>query len=161
MTSATGGAPPKTAFVVVDASLAIKWVLKEDLRAEALALLSRWDQDSVTILVPSWFSCEIANVMLKRMWKSNLTLLEAQTSLDSIASAVVVRDIEPIVAKRGLEIAWSLGRPASYDSHYVAMAEHLGIDLWTADERYYNAASPAFPFVKWLGSVVPPAASAT
>jgi predicted nucleic acid-binding protein len=161
MTAAAGGVPAKIDFVVVDASLAIKWVLKEDLRAEALVLLSRWDQDGVTKLAPSWFSCEIANVLLKRMWKSKLTLLEAQTSLDSIASAVVVRDIEPIVAKRGLEIAWSLGRTASYDSHYVAMAEHLGVELWTADERFWNAASPTFPFVKWLGSVVPPAAPTT
>jgi predicted nucleic acid-binding protein len=64
VTPATGGASPKTNSVVVDTSLAIKWVLKEDLRAEALVLLSRWDRDSVTKLVPSWFSCEIANVML-------------------------------------------------------------------------------------------------
>ena len=40
---------------------------------------------------------------------------------------------------------------AVYDSHYLALAETLGCDLWTADERFYRAVSPVAPNVRWVG----------
>ena len=42
-------------------------------------------------------------------------------------------------------------QPAVYDSIYLALAEALDGELWTADERFYRAASPQFSNVRWLG----------
>jgi predicted nucleic acid-binding protein len=50
-----------------------------------------------------------------------------------------------------MEIADQLGQPAVYNSQYVALAEHLICELWTADERFGRAAQTVFPFVHWLG----------
>ena len=44
-----------------------------------------------------------------------------------------------------------LKRTATYDSHYLALAEHLDCRFWTADERLYNAAKDQFPRIRWLG----------
>ena len=52
---------------------------------------------------------------------------------------------------RALELASRLGLGATYDSHYLALAETLGCDLWTADEKFYRAASQAARNVRWIG----------
>ena len=53
--------------------------------------------------------------------------------------------------QRGLEIANLLQRPAVYDSIYLALAEALGGELWTADRNFFRAASAEFSNARWLG----------
>lgn len=36
--------------------------------------------------------------------------------------------------------------------HYLALAEALDCELWTADERFYRAASSGHTRVRWIGS---------
>ena len=42
-----------------------------------------------------------------------------------------------------------------YDSTYLALAEHLGCEFWTADGRFYNAVKDSLSFVKWLAHYQP------
>jgi len=136
--------------VVVDTSLAVKWVLIETDSSDARRLRERWRRDGVQPIVPSWFACEVANVLYQRLRAGRYTLPEIRRSLGEVLTFVAVRDFEAVVADRGLEIAALLGQKASYDAHYVALAERAGCDLWTADERFWNAAKGAFPRVRWL-----------
>jgi predicted nucleic acid-binding protein len=145
--------------VVVDASLAVKWVLEEDLTAEARAVLLGWQSRETRRIVPSWFCCEVANVLYKRVRKNTLSVLDAQIAVEALLQDVMEHDVEPEVSKRALEIAYQLGNPASYDAHYVALAERLGCEIWTADERFWNASGAAFSFLKWIGNIVPPDAT--
>ncbi len=39
----------------------------------------------------------------------------------------------------------------SYDAHYLALAEHLGCEFWTADKRLHNAVHEKLPWVRGLG----------
>lgn len=36
-------------------------------------------------------------------------------------------------------VARRFGRPTTYDSEFYALAEQLGAELWTADDRFVNA----------------------
>lgn len=56
----------------------------------------------------------------------------------------------PQIHLRALELAQELQRPAVYDAHYLALADILGCDLWTADERFFNSVKERHPRVKWL-----------
>ena len=137
--------------VVVDASMAVKWVLDEELHAEAIALVVEWEQRSVNCLVPGWFACEVANALYKRARNGGLTLAEVVSGIQSIMKGVSLRDTDVATSIRGVEIAHALGRPASYDAHYLALAESLGCEVWTADERLWNSARGTFSWVRWLG----------
>ena len=53
-------------------------------------------------------------------------------------------------------MARQLNQNAAYDAHYLALAQSVGCDLWTADERFYRAASPSIENVRWLGEFVAP-----
>jgi predicted nucleic acid-binding protein len=52
--------------------------------------------------------------------------------------------------ERALLLADDYKLPAAYDGYYVALAENLGCDLWTADERLLRRLSGRAPFVKAL-----------
>ncbi len=43
-----------------------------------------------------------------------------------------------------MQPASQLKQNAAYDAHYLALAESFGCELWTADERFYRAAT------RWL-----------
>ena len=42
------------------------------------------------------------------------------------------------------------------DAHYLALAESVNCELWTADERFYRAASPTVDNVRWVGDFSAP-----
>ncbi len=52
--------------VVVDASVACKWVLNEPETPQARALLAHWVAARLQPIAPSWFACEVANVLYRR-----------------------------------------------------------------------------------------------
>lgn len=140
--------------VVVDASLAAKWVLREEYSAEAEFLKETWDIQGTRRIVPSWFACEVANVFFQAVRAKRLTLQQADTGVRDTLDAVAVQDFNGTLSSLAMLIAHSSGQRASYDSFYVALAEHLNCDLWTADERFWRSTHASFPFVKWLGNVV-------
>jgi predicted nucleic acid-binding protein len=139
--------------VVVDASLAIKWVVPEVYQAEALSLIAVWNADGVEVVVPSWFACEVANVLFQRVRRGALTLSDTRIAFGAINSKVMVRrDVDSeSVALRATELASLLGMRSSYDAQYLALAEHLRCELWTADDRFRVAVKVLYPRVKWAG----------
>jgi predicted nucleic acid-binding protein len=52
-------------------------------------------------------------------------------------------------------LAWKLvkefNRPRAYDVTYLALAQLEGVELWTADERLYNAVKGKLAWVRWVG----------
>jgi predicted nucleic acid-binding protein len=149
----------RTNLVVVDASLAVKWILNEVWHHKALALLTQWEQQSVVRIAPSWFSCEVAIVLYKRVLRGDLSLAGAQLGIQSIHLAITLRDAEPATSIRALELAIALGRSATYDAHYLALAERERCELWTADERFWNAARMTFRWIRWVGEASAPSSA--
>ncbi len=52
---------------------------------------------------------------------------------------------------RAREITMEYNLPATYDAHYLALAEWMDIDLWTADMRLINTLKPFK--VKWVKGI--------
>lgn len=140
--------------VVVDTSMAFKWLVDEDDSALADAYHRSWRAADIRIVVPCWFACELGNVLLQRVHGGRLTSIQSTQLLGFALAWVTVLDPDPEIAIRAIQIASQLRQRASYDAQYVALAERLGCELWTADRRFALAAQPDFPFVRWLGQPV-------
>jgi predicted nucleic acid-binding protein len=55
------------------------------------------------------------------------------------------------ISLKAFDLAARFDRPAAYDTHYLALAEMMEGEFWTADERLYNAVRDDFPRIHWLG----------
>ncbi len=55
-----------------------------------------------------------------------------------------------------MEIASELTQGAVYDSHYLALAQILDCDLWTADEKFFKIARQAADNIRWIGEIAAP-----
>jgi predicted nucleic acid-binding protein len=64
----------------------------------------------------------------------------------------VILHFDEALLKRGYELAAELNRPTAYDSQYLALAERLSCDFWTADERIFNSVSSKNTHIHWLGN---------
>ncbi len=148
--------------VVVDTSLAIKWVLVEADSALAWTLLDSWLDQGYDIIAPSLFVSEVTNVLYKKVRKGLVTLAYATQSLEQIMLTGPALDLSSdpkinlALSRRALELANQLGLPATYDAHYLALAEREGCELWTADERLWNSVKAHVPWVRWLGETRQP-----
>ena len=120
--------------LVVDANVAIKWVLAEIHTDSALRLLN----NDYTLLVPDFFFPEIGNILWKRVRRGEMTLQEAQENLNELS--LVNFQICPSfpVMPLALETAVRV-QQAVYDCVYLALAVTNQCQMVTADERFYNA----------------------
>jgi hypothetical protein len=70
-----------TGEIVVDASLALKWVLEAPYSAEANELLENWGEQRNKLLAPALFLYEVVNALAKRIQRQRLTLAQAKERL--------------------------------------------------------------------------------
>ncbi len=142
-----------TESVVVDSNIVVKWLILEGDSDLADELQTQWDDQGIELLAPSLLFFELTNVLHKYVRRGALSDLSAIELLDRMRAfeITLVHDIS--LHRRALQLARELGQGAAYDSHYLALAEHVGCEFWTADRRFYRAASPRFDRVRWLGEV--------
>jgi predicted nucleic acid-binding protein len=143
-------------YVVVDASLAVKWVLREPHTEEALALADEWAATETKPTAPCLLLIEVTNVLHRRAALGQLSPTQTRQLLAGFLSLGIEVRESPQIHLRALELAQELQRPAVYDTHYLALADILKCDLWTADERFFNSVKGRQPRVKWLGGYANP-----
>jgi predicted nucleic acid-binding protein len=121
---------------IVDASVAIKWVVAETGTPEALELLGH------RLMAPALFQVECANILWKKVKRREMSAREGGLAVRLLADfGVELCAPEPDLS-RVLELAVALDHPA-YDCVYLALAESRGVPLVTADVRLIRAVQTA------------------
>lgn len=141
-------------FVVVDASLAFKWLVREEYTDKALAILREWLYDEVTPIAPYLLPFEVSNALHKRVNRGELTVEAAVDLIGNLLDSQIDLHQPLDLHAKALEMASRFGQPATYDAHYLALAESLDCELWTADEKFFRTASPVVEKVRWIGAFV-------
>ena len=137
--------------VVVDASLAVKWLVEEDDSDKAHAVLQSWVARDVTRIAPHLMPFEVANALHRRVLRGELNVGDSTRMIARLLESRLELHHPPGLHVRALQLASQLNQGAAYDAHYLALAETVGCELWTADERFYRAASPSINNVRWIG----------
>jgi predicted nucleic acid-binding protein len=143
--------------VVVDASLALKWVLKEPDSSDAEALLLKWQKQGTEIHSPALLTYEIANILYQNVRKGMITMEEASASISDIFSTGLRVNFsrDATLHRRALELAAYFHLPAAYDPQYLALAERKECEFFTADTRMWRAVKDQLSWVHLLSDHTP------
>ena len=143
--------------VVVDTSLVLKWILKEADSDKAIALLIQWGNEQVEMFAPALLAYEVANILYQDVRKGKYSIDRARESLKDVVTKGIVFDFSADLAlsMRALDFAYRFNLPASYDSHYLALAEREECELWTADRRLQRAVKGELDWIRTLDDYSP------
>ena len=123
--------------IVVDASVAVKWVLREIGSDAADALL---DHDG--LIAPSIWLAEATNALWRRARMAEITAKEASERLSELQNAPVASVVFEPHLDRALKLATEIRHPI-YDCLYLALAVHHDTHVVTADRRFATATTAA------------------
>lgn len=137
--------------IVIDASVALKWVLNDEEHiAEASQILLDVQAGGLEIFAPDLLCYEFSNVLWVAARQARLTPQNTRAAVRFFQQLGI--QYQPLDAFWGLalDIAFQYQR-TFYDSVYIALAQQLGVWCFTGDRRLYNALHPHLNFVRWIG----------
>jgi predicted nucleic acid-binding protein len=125
--------------LVVDASIAIKWVVEEEGSKAAVDLRSRFRFAAPELLIP-----ECANILWKKVQRGELTSNEAILAANLLERAGI--EFLPMAGllEQATSLAIALAHPA-YDCAYLTAARRAGTRFVTADTRLLRAIAERAP----------------
>ncbi len=147
---------PRSDGLVVDASVAVKWHLKdEEHAAEALQLLMRFTNGAVTLVAPDHIRYEVASAITvaTRGRQPRITQQQGKDAIEeflalglaTVASDDLILAAYLLVHQHGI---------AFYDGLYLALSQLVGRPFITADGKLYQRIK-TLPAVVWIGDYAP------
>lgn len=113
---------------VIDASVVVKWLVREEGTKQALTLRRH------ALSAPDLLVAECANILWKKVQRGELTGAESSIAARLLARAEIeLVPMRPLL-ERAAALAIRLGHSA-YDCMYLALADATGRCFVTADQR--------------------------
>lgn len=144
---------PNSSPVCCDANLVVRLVTRandETIRPMWL----QWRREGRSIVAPRLLRYEVVNAIHRLRLARKLDDVSAPAVLRAAVALPIQFSDDDNMHDHTLDLAYRLGLPASYDAHYLALAERLGVELWTADERLYNSVRHQLSWVRLAGASV-------
>ena len=125
-----------TTHVVVDANFSVALVASMPWSTEAKGKLVGWRTAGALIYVPVLWEYEVVSAMRKIVRAALLTEDGANHALETLFQFSFQR-VAPDLNLHRAALRWAsrLGQVVAYEAQYLALAEQLGAELWTADRR--------------------------
>ena len=130
---------------IIDASVASRFLLIEDLSEKAKLVLESFIKGNCELKAPKLIVYEVGNTLWKAVKQGLIKLDEASEKLTYLIRLKIDQiEIDEETHRNILE--WSINNNATYyDSAYVISSKKLGATLLTADDTLYNKAFKQVP----------------
>jgi predicted nucleic acid-binding protein len=116
--------------LVVDASIAIKWVVEEDGTPAALTL-----RQKAKLIAPDLLVAECANILWKKVQRSELSKAEALLAARLLQGAEIELLATRSLFETATRVSIEIDHPA-YDCLYLVLAAENKCQFVTADEHF-------------------------
>ncbi len=137
---------------VLDSSVAFKWLVPEKDSDKALRLRDDFNKGIHELLAPDILPLETTHALTRAERQKRITPAQGVVLLkDQIQNLPLLHPHLPLLT-RGYEIS-SAKRVGVYNCIYVALAEHEGCELVTADDKLIKNLQKDFPFIIALASL--------
>jgi predicted nucleic acid-binding protein len=144
---------------VLDANVALKWVLAEPDSPKANQLRSDFQNAVHELITPDVLQIEVAHALTRAERQGRIAVSQAGLLWADVMSTPPRLEASGPLLPRAIQIS-SAARIGVYDCLYVALAERERCELITADDKLIKSLKLSFPFIKhfWtLPASQPPA----
>ncbi|MCX7609105.1 MAG: type II toxin-antitoxin system VapC family toxin [Anaerolineales bacterium] len=142
-------------LLVLDASVALKALLPNPLQGHCQALVATFEK--VQPVAPALWGYETTSVLAKAVHFGQITQAEGHRLLTQLAT-LNVQLFPPTFEQNQSALAWALRlkRAAAYDGYYLALAQSLQCDFWTADSRLFQSLKEEnLKWLRWIEEIAP------
>lgn len=120
--------------ICIDASFVVGLVThpkRDDLRGH----LRHWQTENVRLVAPSLVYYELANVGFQMERHGRWTAATTNRLVAMVLSLPLETVGDAALHTEAIALARRLSLPATYDAHYLALAERLDCEMWTLDRK--------------------------
>ena len=122
---------------VVDASVAVKWLVDEEDADVADQLMASGQE----LHAPRLMASEVANVLWRKARVGQIERADAGAAMTLLTDMPVRWNDDETVGADAVRLALTLDHPV-YDCVYLALAHRIGATVVTADRRFAAAVAP-------------------
>ena len=126
--------------IVVDANITVALFVNLPYSAQAERLFRSWRAQDVHLSAPALWPAEVVSVLRKMVSVGQMDSDDARLALASL-ERFPIQVVLPDSSLLDLSLVWAgrLNQIVAYDAQYVALAENLSAQFWTADQRLINS----------------------
>jgi len=129
--------------IVVDSSVAIKWLISYPDSTKAREILDAYQQDGLLLLAPDLIYAEVGNIIWKFHRFQGLSQSDALEILQIFQTIDLIIKPSSLLLSDAYQIA-STHQRTVYDSLYIALSLRQGCPFLTADEKLVNSVRSSF-----------------
>jgi len=123
---------------IIDASVAVKWYVREELRDKALRLREDFLSEIVDLEAPSLILYEVGNAIRHHPGATEQECASAVRELRNLG--IAIRDLDDAAVGAAAKLAFE-EKLTFYDAAYLSLAETMEATLITADKELYDRLS--------------------
>jgi len=141
--------------VVIDANVTLALFLNLPYSDSVYRLMERLKKQRQALYAPALWGYECVSGLYKAVKLGMISLAKADEALVDL-DGMAVEQVMPTVEIHHAALRWAerLGQSKAYDAQYVALAESLNADLWSADQRLVNALQAlGATWAHWIGEM--------
>jgi predicted nucleic acid-binding protein len=142
--------------VCVDANLIIRTLVPGPFTENALSLLATWRREQVLLIAPALLAFEVTATLRRYVHLKRIAPSQGETAFAQFLQINIRLSHRHSIFPVAWQLAKQFNQPRAYDTSYLALAQLHHCDVWTADERLYNAVRQQLPWVKWIGHATTP-----
>lgn len=139
--------------IVIDANLGASAILTIKGMENVPLLFAKWVKEKRNLFAPEWWRSEVVTIFRKYTFHKLITPRQAHQAIDDLEYLeVIMFPVDSLLCHKAFDWAEKLGHSKIYDLIYLALAESMNAEFWTADQRLINSARTLkVSWVKWIG----------
>lgn len=123
---------------VIDASVAVKWYVDEEMRDKALRLRDDFISETVDLEAPNLIVYEVGNAIRQHPGATERECAGAVRELRNLG--IGIRDLDDAMVGAAAKLAFE-EKLTFYDAAYLSLAKTIEAKFVTADKELYNQLS--------------------
>jgi predicted nucleic acid-binding protein len=139
--------------IVLDANLGVALIIPLPYSDAAAGKWLSWETNRFNLYAPVLWEYEVVSALRKAVVAGLIQANQIESALKRLL-ILGVEEVSPDVELHRSALLWSerIGQPVTYDGQYLALAELLKADMWTADKRLVDALKDhQLPWLHWIG----------